>query len=67
VHDLHVWPMSTTETALTAHLVRDVAECDCALLDQAARELSIKFEIQHATLQFETMDHRCHLAPEEMV
>lgn len=67
VHDLHVWPMSTTETALTAHLVRDVAECDCALLDQAARELNIKFEIQHATLQFETLDHRCHLAPEEMV
>jgi cobalt-zinc-cadmium efflux system protein len=67
VHDLHVWPMSTTETALTAHLVRDVADCDCSLLAQAARELNIKFEIQHATLQFETLDHRCHLAPEEMV
>lgn len=67
VHDLHVWPMSTTETALTAHLVRDVDDCDCALLDQAARDLHRKFEIQHATLQFETLDHRCHLAPEEMV
>ena len=67
VHDLHVWPMSTTETALTAHLVRDVADCDCALLDQAARDLHRKFEIQHATLQFETLDHRCHLAPEEKV
>lgn len=67
VHDLHIWPMSTTETALTAHLVRDVDDCDCALLDQAARELNIRFEIQHATLQFETLDHRCHLAPEEMV
>jgi cobalt-zinc-cadmium efflux system protein len=67
VHDLHVWPMSTTETALTAHLVRDVDACDCALLDQAARELHRKFEIQHATLQFETLDHQCHLAPAEKV
>ena len=67
VHDLHVWPMSTTETALTAHLVRDVDDCDCALLDQAARDLHRKFEIQHATLQFETVDHRCHLASEGQV
>jgi cobalt-zinc-cadmium efflux system protein len=67
VHDLHVWPMSTTETALTAHLVRDVDDCDCALLDRAARELHLKFEIQHSTLQFETADHQCHLAPEEKV
>lgn len=67
VHDLHVWPMSTTETALTAHLVRDVDDCDCALLDRAARDLDHKFEIQHTTLQFETVDHRCHLAPDEKV
>jgi cobalt-zinc-cadmium efflux system protein len=67
VHDLHVWPMSTTETALTAHLVRDVDNCDCALLDQAARDLHRKFEIQHATLQFETLEHQCHLASEEKV
>jgi cobalt-zinc-cadmium efflux system protein len=67
VHDLHVWPMSTTETALTAHLVRDVNDCDCALLDQAARDLHRKFEIQHSTLQFETLDHHCHLASEEKV
>ena len=67
VHDLHVWPMSTTETALTAHLVRDVADCDCALLEQASLYLQEKFEIQHATLQFETMDHQCHLASEERV
>jgi cobalt-zinc-cadmium efflux system protein len=67
VHDLHVWPMSTTETALTAHLVRDVDDCDCALLDRAARELHLKFEIQHSTLQFETQDHHCHLASDEQV
>src|ERR1700730_3778944 len=67
VHDLHVWPMSTTETALTAHLVRDVNDCDCSLLEQASRDLHRKFEIQHATLQFETQDHHCHLAPDEKV
>ena len=67
VHDLHVWPMSTTETALTAHLVRDVDDCDCALLDRAARDLRVRFKIQHATLQFETVDHECSLASEETV
>jgi cobalt-zinc-cadmium efflux system protein len=67
VHDLHVWPMSTTETALTAHLVRDVDDCDCSLLDRAARELRVRFQIHHTTLQFETIEHECSLAPEETV
>lgn len=67
VHDLHVWPMSTTETALTAHLVRDVEECDCTLLAQAAEDLHMMFEIQHSTLQFEVTGHDCHLAPDEKV
>jgi cobalt-zinc-cadmium efflux system protein len=67
VHDLHIWPMSTTETALTAHLVRDVADCDCSLLDKAAKELLVQFQIHHATLQFETIEHECSLASEETV
>jgi cobalt-zinc-cadmium efflux system protein len=67
VHDLHVWPMSTTETALTAHLVRDVNDCDCSLLDKAAKDLYDKFQIQHTTLQFETAEHECSLAPEGTV
>ena len=67
VHDLHVWPMSTTETALTAHLVRDVDDCDCALLDKAAKDLLVQFQIHHATLQFETIEHECSLASEEIV
>jgi cobalt-zinc-cadmium efflux system protein len=67
VHDLHVWPMSTTETALTAHLVRDVDDCDCALLDKAAKDLLLQFQIHHATLQFETVEHECSLASEETV
>ena len=67
VHDLHVWPMSTTETALTAHLVRDVDDCDCSLLDKAAKDLRIRFQIHHATLQFETSEHECTLASEKTV
>lgn len=67
VHDLHIWPMSTTETALTAHLVRDINECDCALLDRAAQELRDRFHIHHTTLQFETSDHECSLAPDHSV
>lgn len=67
VHDLHVWPMSTTETALTAHLVRSVDRCDSAVLEKCCKELHDKFEIQHATIQFETEDHACELAPDGKV
>ena len=67
VHDLHVWPMSTTETALTAHLVRTVDRCDSSVLEKCCKDLHDKFEIQHATIQFETQDHECHLAPEGKV
>jgi len=67
VHDLHIWPMSTTETALTVHLVRDVDRCDSSLLQRCCEELHDKFEIQHATIQFETEDHDCGLAPEGKV
>ena len=67
VHDLHVWPMSTTETALTAHLVRSVDYCDTQLLERTCRELHDRFHIEHATIQFETEDHNCHLAPDKRV
>jgi cobalt-zinc-cadmium efflux system protein len=67
VHDLHVWPMSTTETALTAHLVREVDRCDSSLLEQCCKDLHDRFEIQHATIQFETPDHQCDLAAEGKV
>ncbi|CAN5129282.1 cation diffusion facilitator family transporter [soil metagenome] len=53
VHDLHVWGMSTTETALTAHLVHDRADA-AALLSEAQGVARSRFSIGHTTLQLET-------------
>jgi cobalt-zinc-cadmium efflux system protein len=52
-HHLHIWPLSTTETALTVHLVKPQTEGDDDLLGTVSRELSVRFEIDHATIQFE--------------
>ena len=63
LHDLHIWGMSTTETALTAHLVRPGAPQDDAMLRQAAADLRRRFGIGHATFQVEQdTDGRCALA-----
>jgi cobalt-zinc-cadmium efflux system protein len=69
VHDLHIWGMSTTETALTAHLVRPGGALDDSLLRQASSELRRRFAIHHATLQVEAglADHPCDLASTEVV
>ena len=69
VHDLHIWAMSTTEVALTAHLVRPGATLDDGLLARACTDLSTRFGIGHATLQIESGDpaHPCILAPSEVV
>ncbi|MEL6530317.1 MAG: cation diffusion facilitator family transporter [Pseudomonadota bacterium] len=53
VHDLHIWPMSTTETALTAHLVMPGAPCSDAFLRDVAASLEARFHIGHSTLQIE--------------
>ena len=62
VHDLHIWGMSTTETALTAHLVRPGAALDDAMLAEACAELKRRFSIHHATLQVEGGSTPCELA-----
>jgi cobalt-zinc-cadmium efflux system protein len=66
VHDLHIWAMSTNETALTAHLVRPGGHDD-AFLHYVCAQLSHRFKIHHATLQVEVDGAACRLAPEEMV
>lgn len=69
VHDLHVWGMSTTEAALTAHLVTSASELDNELLQRITRELHDRFHIEHPTIQLEYADgeHACKLAPEHVV
>ncbi|HST91593.1 MAG TPA: cation diffusion facilitator family transporter [Brevundimonas sp.] len=52
VHDLHVWGLSTTETALTAHLCHDRPDAD-ALLAEAQTLARTRFRIGHTTLQLE--------------
>ena len=53
IHDLHVWPLSTTETALTAHIVTARADYPDELLASAREVLHGTFHIEHCTLQVE--------------
>lgn len=67
IHDLHVWPISTTETALTCHLVMPAGSGD-AFLMETAQLLKTSFRIGHTTLQIETHpDNGCALAPDDVV
>jgi cobalt-zinc-cadmium efflux system protein len=60
LHDLHIWPLSTSTVALTAHLVMPKGGGDTFLLGIAA-ELKAHFGIDHATLQVEHDAHDCPL------
>ncbi len=55
VHDLHIWPMSTTETALTAHLVMPGGHPGDRFLHELAHDLAHHFGIHHPTIQIETL------------
>lgn len=69
IHDLHIWGMSTTETALTCHLVMPRGHPGDAALTGIARELDERFGIHHATIQIELGDSGeiCALTPEHVV
>jgi cobalt-zinc-cadmium efflux system protein len=68
IHDLHVWPISTTETALTCHLVMPAGSAGDAFLMETAHLLKTSFRIGHTTLQVETHpDNGCALAPDDVV
>jgi len=67
VHDLHIWAMSTTETALTVHLVRPNAGLDDGFIAAACERLERDFKIHHATLQVEHSREACKLAPDHVV
>ena len=69
VHDLHIWALSTTQTALTAHLVQPEGGVDDAALARVCGELREQFGIAHATIQIERgdTDHPCGLADEHAI
>lgn len=63
VHDLHIWGISTTDAALTVHLVKPDASIDDALLARINHDLRHRFGIGHVTVQFELGDeaHPCRV------
>jgi cobalt-zinc-cadmium efflux system protein len=68
VHDLHIWAMSTTETALTGHLVMPGQHPGDAFLRETCEHLRLKYRIGHATLQIEIeAGGMCRLAPAGVV
>lgn len=67
VHDLHVWSLSTTSVALTAHLVMPEGPSEGGFLDRVAEGLEREFHIGHSTIQIENGgDPACRLAPAEI-
>lgn len=69
VHDLHIWGLSTTETALTVHLVKPDAQVDDDWLAEVAQQLHDRFRIAHATIQVESGQGQqtCRLAPDDVL
>ena len=62
IHDLHIWAMSTSETALTVHLIMPDGQPDDDFLCRIANALHDKFDIDHTTIQIETGEHQCVLS-----
>jgi len=56
IHDLHVWPMSTTEVALSVHLIIVDDSLNDDFLSKLQRQLHDRFGIEHSTIQVEKQD-----------
>jgi cobalt-zinc-cadmium efflux system protein len=69
IHDLHIWGMSTTESALTVHLVMPDGYPGDAFMDDIMQTLNMRFSVHHSTLQIElgTTTHACSLDPNALV
>ncbi len=67
VHDLHIWPLSTTSTALSAHLVCADDHINDTLTARIGEALKTRFKIDHPTLQFETGANPCPFEPDHVV
>jgi cobalt-zinc-cadmium efflux system protein len=63
IHDLHIWGLSTTESALTVHLVMPEGYPGDTFMDEIRNTLEIRYAIHHCTLQIEqgTTSHACHI------
>jgi cobalt-zinc-cadmium efflux system protein len=68
VHDLHIWPLSTTQTALTCHLVMPDGHPGDLFTSRIAENLHAQFNIEHSTLQIEISEEAdCRLASDEVI
>ena len=67
VHDFHIWPMSTTETALSAHMVMPAGHPGDAFLHDLAHELEHRFRIGHPTIQVEVGERDCALGSDAVI
>lgn len=69
VHDLHIWGMSTSESALTVHLIKPAIDDEDLMLNEAKRLLHDRFGIEHVTIQIERSSDpgNCSQAPHDVV
>lgn len=68
LHDLHIWAMSTTEVALTVHLVMPAGHPGDDFLKETASDLHVRFGIEHVTVQIEIDPYTaCALEPDHVV
>ena len=68
VHDLHIWPMSTSETALTCHCLMPTGHPGDEFLVAVAHELNERFNIGHVTIQIEvSADIACALESDHVI